>query len=243
LQRKQLNCLYSLKVIDSKFVTSATSVAGFPKDGIPQIAFVGRSNVGKSSLINALIRQKIARTSAAPGKTRLINFYRVHISGVKKVSVSESRSDKPRFTGSLYLVDLPGYGYARGGAKSAQAFDVLTQDYFGHVSGTGKAWPKRNGNVTSVVTPSLTALTGTVLTIDSRHPGLQRDIAARDWIENFGLPFVVVATKVDALGRAARVRTLRESEDILNTPLLPVASATGEGLSELWKLIIKLVTT
>ena len=143
----------------------------------------------------------------------------------------------------MYLVDLPGYGYARGGAKSAQAFDVLTQDYFGHVSDTGKAWPKENGSVTSVMTPSLTALTGTVLTIDSRHPGLQRDIAAHDWIENFGLPFIVVATKVDALGQAARVRAIRESEDILNTPLLPIASTTGEGLSELWKLIIKLVTT
>ena len=217
-------------------------MAGLPQDGIPQIAFVGRSNVGKSSLINALVRRKVARTSAAPGKTRLINFYRVHLGGVRKVPVSEARSGKPRFTGSLYLVDLPGYGYTRGGTKSAQAFDVLTQQYFGHVSSTGRTGPRKDGSVTSIMPPP-TALAGTVLTIDSRHPGLQRDIAARDWIENFGLPFVVVATKVDTLGRAARLRALRESEDILNTPLLPIASAKGEGLSELWKLIIKLVTT
>ena len=78
------------------------------------MALVGRSNVGKSSLINALVRQRVARTSAAPGKTRLANFYRVQ------------RGPAP----ALYLVDLPGYGYARGGDAAAREFNQLTEAYF-----------------------------------------------------------------------------------------------------------------
>ena len=85
--------------ISAAFVTSAAEAKGFPKESLPELAMVGRSNVGKSSLINALVRQTLARTSAAPGKTRLANFYRVQAGG------------KPPF----FLVDLPGYGYARGG--------------------------------------------------------------------------------------------------------------------------------
>ena len=78
---------------------SAAAAEDLPRDGTPEIAMVGRSNVGKSSLINALVRQRVARTSAAPGKTRLANIYRVARGA----------------SAPLYLVDLPGYGYARGG--------------------------------------------------------------------------------------------------------------------------------
>jgi len=93
--------------IVAEFVTSAAGAGDFPRDRLPEIAMVGRSNVGKSSLINALVRRPLARTSAAPGKTRLANFYRVQ------------RGSSP----PLYLVDLPGYGYARGGDASAQEFN------------------------------------------------------------------------------------------------------------------------
>ena len=93
---------------------SAAAAADLPRDGLAEIALVGRSNVGKSTLINALVRQRVARTSAAPGKTRLANIYRVARGGANP----------------FYLVDLPGYGYARGGRASAVEFEKLTHVFF-----------------------------------------------------------------------------------------------------------------
>ena len=110
-----------MKVLAADFVTSvAADGTGIPTDGLPQVALAGRSNVGKSSLINALARRTIARTSAAPGKTRLANIYRIELEGARG----------PGRTG-LYLVDLPGYGYARGGADSAAELRAVAEAYFG----------------------------------------------------------------------------------------------------------------
>ena len=110
-----------MKVVEARFVTSAIDADGIPHDGIPHIALVGRSNVGKSTLLNALTRARLARTSAAPGKTRLANLYKVAVEG------------GPGGPGhwSFYFADLPGYGYARGGRESVVELTRIADAYFG----------------------------------------------------------------------------------------------------------------
>jgi GTP-binding protein len=110
-----------LKLIDARFVTSAVDAGGIPRDGVPHVALVGRSNVGKSSLINALARNKnLARTSAAAGKTRLANLYRFDVNG--------GPGGPGRW--SVYFADLPGYGYARGGRDSVEELRIISEAYF-----------------------------------------------------------------------------------------------------------------
>jgi GTP-binding protein len=198
--------------IDANFVRSAAGASDFPRDGAPRIALVGRSNVGKSSLINALVRQRIARTSAAPGKTRLANIYRIARSGGEP----------------LYLVDLPGYGYARGGPDTARAFGELTQEFFGQGGVEGRAAPR--------------ARPAALLLVDARHPGLESDIEAWAWLRDTVDGAAIVATKIDKLARGQRIRALRELESVFEHPVLPVSAVTGEGLDELWKLIDRLTS-
>jgi GTP-binding protein len=194
-----------LKLLSAEFVTSAAAggrTDGIPRDGLPQIAMVGRSNVGKSTLINALCRKKIARTSAAPGKTRLANVYRVS---------AEGGAGRPG-RWSAYLVDLPGFGYARGGEDSAAELAAVAAAYM-------QAHP--------------TAL----LLVDSRHPGLESDAAAARWLDGLGVPRHIVATKIDKLSRSERARNLKTIEDVFGTAAVPVSATSGEGLDLLWTTI------
>lgn len=163
---------------------------------------VGRSNVGKSSLINALVRSKVARTSAAPGKTRLANYYRVQRGTAR----------------ALYLVDLPGYGYARGGDPAAREFNRLLEAYFARES----------------------VEIGVLLLVDMRHPGLESDVEAWGWLRSQPCPSAVVGTKVDKLTRAERARHSRDLESVYDVPVLLTSAETGEGLDELWKMIASL---
>ncbi|MBI2223321.1 MAG: GTP-binding protein [Acidobacteria bacterium] len=231
-----------MKVLNAEFVTSAADARGIPRDGLPQIALVGRSNVGKSTLINALAGRKIAQTSAKPGKTRLANLYRVHAQG--------GRPDASGAPGSwrFYLVDLPGYGYARGGKEALGEFAHVTGEYFGAVSGvegveSGTVTLSDSDHDESVTVPLSKPLTAVLLIVDARHPGLEADLAARDWIATLARPHVVVATKTDKLSRSARARAVREVERRMNGPVLPVSAETGEGLDELWTHIVTLASS
>ena len=210
--------------IVAEFVASAASARDFPRDRLPEVALVGRSNVGKSSLINALVRRKLARTSAAPGKTRLANFYRVQ------------RGSEP----ALYLVDLPGYGYARGGDVSAREFDRLTDAYFGRAVYGADVAPIRGTAAARLVPREGPVPIEVLLLVDSRHPGLEPDLEAWTWVKSQECPCGVVATKVDKLTRAERARHTRQLESLFDVPVTLVSAETGEGLDELWKLIARL---
>jgi len=215
-------------IIEATFVTSAATASGLPRDGLAEIALVGRSNVGKSSLINALVRQRVARTSAAPGKTRLANVYRVARGGAEP----------------FYLVDLPGYGYARG-AESAREFDELARGYFdragrvGRVGQVGKNTELLPGPPDSL---DLHDLVSALILIDARHPGLESDLEAWRWLTATVGRCALVATKIDKLSRAERLRALKANEAAFEHPVLPVSASTGEGLDELWKLIERLTS-
>jgi GTP-binding protein len=198
--------------ITAEFVTSAAQAADFPRDALPEIAMVGRSNVGKSSLINALVRGRVARTSARPGKTRLANIYKVR-----------------RGSSALYLVDLPGYGYAPGG----EAFGELTRAYFDRVIA-----PERGER-----TGSSRAHVSALLVVDSRHPGLEKDLGARAWLDRTGVNVVLVATKIDKLARGQRIRAKEAFESVFEDSVLPVSAVTGEGLDELWKQMDRLANS
>jgi GTP-binding protein len=193
-------------MISAEFVTSAAGAGDFPRDRLAEVALVGRSNVGKSSLINALVKRRVARTSVAPGKTRLANFYRVQ-----------------RGSQALYLVDLPGYGYARtprhgagqrGRDAAAGEFSHLAQAYF-----------SREQEI------------AILLLVDARHPGLASDLDAWAWLKSQPRARGVVATKVDKLTRAERARHGQKLDSLFDVPVPLVSAQTGEGLEELWRVI------
>jgi GTP-binding protein len=215
-----------LKVLSAEFVTSAADARGMPRDGLPHIALVGRSNVGKSTLINALAGRKIAHTSARPGKTRLANLYRVHVQG--------GRPDAAGAPGSwrFYIVDLPGYGYAHGGKDALEQFARVTGAYFVRLK---PDTPRRGVRLQADHTAILHI-------VDARHPGLDADLATRDWIATLGVPHAVVATKIDKLSRGERARALGQFGKHMHAPVLPVSAETGEGLDDLWKHIMKLAS-
>ncbi len=146
------------EVKKAEFVQSAPDVTKAPKPNIPEFAFIGRSNVGKSSLINMLCQRKgLAKTSGSPGKTRLINHFIIN--------------------DLWYLVDLPGYGYAKVSKKDRANFMRLIYDYF----------EQRENMVNAFVL------------LDSRHAPQQKDLEFMEWLGTNGIPFSMVFTKIDKL--------------------------------------------
>lgn len=198
------------RITTASFVISAVKPADFPNDGRPEVALVGRSNVGKSSLINALVRQDIARTSSTPGKTRQVNVYRISPGGGLP----------------FYLMDLPGYGHAGGGEKAREEFSGMTALYFGsRVGSRGRAPAER----------SHSALRGVVLAIDARHPGMSSDIDAWHWLASLGVPYLLVAMKVDKLSQAEKSGLAKACLGSFGHAPLAVSALKGVGLDELWQ--------
>lgn len=188
---------------NAEFVISAASLGSCPKD-LPQIAFAGRSNVGKSSVINRLLQRKnFARVGEAPGKTTHINYFRID--------------------NAMYLVDLPGYGYAKVPKAEKERWGRLIESYF--------------------AAPDLITLG--VLIVDARHKPTANDVTMAQYFQQTGKPYLVVANKLDKLKKSeiqpniSQIRLTLELED--ETVVIPFSAEKGEGREELLSQILKAI--
>ena len=194
----------SINVQTAEFILSAASPKDFRRDALPQVAFAGRSNVGKSSVINRLLNRKnFARVGAAPGKTTQINYFKID--------------------NAFYLVDLPGYGYARVSKGERDRWGRLMEGYFAD--------------------PELMTLG--VMIVDARHKPTADDCTMAQWYRGTGCPFLVVANKLDKLkkseveGNLQRIReTLELGEEDL---VIPFSAEKGTGRDELLRAILSSV--
>ncbi len=187
-----------IKSINLETVCGITST--LPDNEKPEVAFAGKSNVGKSSLINALMNRKsYARISATPGKTQTINFYNIN--------------------DCLYLVDLPGYGYAKVSEKEKAQWGRLIERYL-HGSGQLKA---------------------VFLLIDIRHEPSSNDRLMYSWIVEQGYEPVIIATKLDKIKRSQvqkHVKMIKEALSLVpGTKVIPFSSSTKQGRDEIWEMI------
>ena len=191
----------SLNLQRAEFIRSPVKTGDFPRDGLPQVVFSGRSNVGKSSVINRLLNRKnFARVGAAPGKTTHINYFLI-----------DER---------LYLVDLPGYGYARVSQAERERWGRLIESWFADTS----------------------LMTLGAMIVDARHKPTADDCTMGEWFKGSGKPFVVVADKLDKLKQGevepnlARIReTLGISDDV---KVIPFSAEKGTGRQELLEEIL-----
>lgn len=194
-----------MKILSAKFIKSIVDVNQIPEPRYPEIAFAGRSNVGKSSLINTLLnRKKLALTSSSPGKTRLINFF----------DVNES----------LYLVDLPGYGFAKVSKAERKNWKRMIELYI-----TGSAHLK-----------------GIIHLIDCKVGPTQLDLEMIDWLHHLQKPVLIVATKADKISKSKVNYFLKNYAHTLeladSSQLVPFSAVTKQGKKEIWKAINDLVT-
>lgn len=191
-------------VTKGAYMTSAVKKEQYPEVKRPEFVFIGRSNVGKSSLINSLTRvTNLARVSRQPGKTQTINYFEVGL----KIDGSEERTD-------FYLVDLPGYGYAKTGKENRKIWKKFIDEYL----------------------LSSESIQFVCQLIDIRHDPMQSDIDMFRWLVTNGLPVLVIATKTDKLSRSAAQKQIARMKQVLGVPeldILPYSSLKNEGRSEL----------
>ena len=190
----------SINVQKAEFILSAASPKDFRRDALPQVAFAGRSNVGKSSVINRLLNRKnFARVGAAPGKTTQINYFKID--------------------NAFYLVDLPGYGYARVSKGERDRWGRLMEGYFAD--------------------PELMTLG--VMIVDARHKPTADDVTMFQWFRGTGCPVVVVANKLDKLKKSEIEPNLQLIRDTLELEeqdcLVPFSAEKGTGKNELLSAI------
>jgi len=172
-----------LEIHSASFVISNASVENCPQDNLPEYAFIGRSNVGKSSLINLLTnRKKLAKTSSTPGKTQLINHFLINE--------------------NWYLVDLPGYGYARTSKKTRKEFQQLITSYF----------------------KERQQLISTFVLVDSRHAAQTIDLDFMRWLGENQIPFSIIFTKADKLKPQALQKKIEEYKESLSQFWEPLPS-------------------
>ena len=193
-----------INVNNASLKISAGKPSQFLRNPIPQIAFSGRSNVGKSSLINTLLNRKgLARVSSAPGKTITVNFYDID--------------------SKLFLVDLPGYGYAKRTAQDQLIWSNLVDGYF-------------------TKNPNIDLLKLVVQLVDSRIGYTRDDIDMISFMNEMELPYIIVATKTDKLNKTEReksVKTLITNPNLREgTKIILFSSETKEGKDDLWKEIL-----
>jgi GTP-binding protein len=199
-----------MKIKDARFVLSAPSWATLPPPGAPEVAFAGRSNVGKSSLLNALLgRKQLAKTSGTPGKTQALNFFAVNPHPTKEPE--------------LYLVDLPGYGYAKVSQSQRAAWQRLMGRY---VIERAEGGP----------------LKAVVQLIDSRHPPTKLDLELMAILLESPAPHLIALTKADKLsanGRQKAVAALNQhlAPYGLEVPIVLTSSEKKQGIDELWRWV------
>ncbi len=191
-----------MEVKNTSLAKIGTNFSHYPMDGKPEIAFAGKSNVGKSTLINAILgRRALARTSSQPGKTRTINFYDVN--------------DK------MYVVDLPGYGYAKAPKTEIIKWGQMIEEYL----------EKRE------------ELKAIILLIDIRHEPGKNDIMMYDWLKHYGYDIIIAATKSDKINRSQIQKHLSVIRKTLNLQpgdvLIPFSGEKKTGVQELWAEIEK----
>ncbi|WP_243114444.1 ribosome biogenesis GTP-binding protein YihA/YsxC [Agathobaculum sp. Marseille-P7918] len=188
-----------LNLHNVEFLRSAVKESDFPRDALPQIVFAGKSNVGKSSVINKLLgRKNFARVSAQPGKTIHINYFLI---------------DR-----KMYLVDLPGYGYARVSKAEQQRWGALMESYF-----------------------AMDLLTMGVQIVDIRHKPTRDDVTMADWFRASGKPWVVIANKLDKIKKSQLEANLAEIRQTLllpeEVPVIPFSAEKGNGRDEMLALM------
>jgi len=211
-----------MKITSAEFIKSAFEKRHWVADGSPEIAFLGRSNVGKSSLINSLLARKgLARTSNTPGRTQSINFFLIN--GERPIAAHQTETDlgagsNARSSGrsGFYFVDLPGYGYAKVSKAMRAGWGLMAEEYL-----------RDRGELALCVQ-----------LIDSRHAPTDLDIQLNEWLEFNGKPHVIIATKSDKLSRNELLKNLSASELLLGgARIIGYSAKTGRGRDELWSAI------